>query len=257
MSSEPNVNRRADVPTGSADTPGGTAPAMAPMRQLLLPFGPAAEPSFDSFVVGANAALLQHLRAAALPAAPGAPIYLWGPAGSGKTHLLRALAQEHQCRGGTVAWFDADTPLPWTLEGEVTLAVIDRCDALDAARQHAAFGLFVAATGMVGQLAAAGRMPPVDLALREDLRTRLGWGHVYALQPLAEADLRAALRQQADERGVHLGDEVIAYLLTHFERDMKHLTQLLERLDQFALVEQRANLTLPLLKRMLAQIAVA
>ena len=80
----------------------------------------------------------------------------------------------------------------------------------------------------------------MDLPLREDLRTRLGWGHVFALQPLAEAEMRAALRREADRRGVFLSDEVMDYLLTRFERNLKPLMAQLDRLDRFSLANQRA-----------------
>ena len=92
--------------------------------------------------------------------------------------------------------------------------------------------------------------------MREDLRTRLGWGHVYALQPLAEPEVRAALRREADRRGVFLSDDVMDYLLTRFERDLKHLMAQLDRLDEFALANKRA-ITVPLLKQMLADAAAA
>ena len=42
------------------------------------------------------------------------------------------------------------------------------------------------------------------------------------------------------------------YLLTRFARDLKHLMALLDRLDEFALVNKRA-VTVPLLKQMLAE----
>jgi DnaA family protein len=99
---------------------------------------------------------------------------------------------------------------------------------------------------------AAGRVPPVDLQVRDDLRTRLAWGHVFALQPLAEEQARAALRREADRRGIFLSDDVMDYLLTRFARDLKHLMQLLDRLDTFALSQHR-NITVPLLKTMLAE----
>ena len=88
--------------------------------------------------------------------------------------------------------------------------------------------------------------------MREDLRTRLGWGHVFALQPLAEAEVRAALRREADRRGIFLSDEVMDYLLTRFARDLKHLMAQLDRLDEFSLATKRA-ITVPLLKQMLAE----
>ena len=98
--------------------------------------------------------------------------------------------------------------------------------------------------------ARAGRFPPVDLQVREDLRTRLGWGPVHQVHPLAEAGTRDALHQEARRRGIVLADEVLDYLLTRFARDLKSLMHLLHRLDGFALAEKRA-ITVPLLKRML------
>jgi DnaA family protein len=60
------------------------------------------------------------------------------------------------------------------------------------------------------------------------------------------------LRQEADRRGIFLSDEVMDHLLTRFERNLAHLMNLLDRLDQYALASQRA-VTVPLLKRMLAE----
>ncbi|UUX97657.1 DnaA regulatory inactivator Hda [Aquabacterium sp. J223] len=219
------------------------------MKQIPLAIVEPAQPDFDHFLVGANAAALQHL----LALQPGAaPVYLWGPEGSGKTHLLHALAAEQRRRGAQVGSFDARTPLPWTLDEGWAALLLDDCDAFDADRQQAAFSLFVQAHPAGVLIAAAGRLPPVDLPVRDDLRTRLGWGHVFALAPLAEDEARAALRREADRRGVLLADEVIDYLLTRFSRDLKHLMLLLDRMDRFALSQQRP-LTVPLLRRMLAE----
>lgn len=220
------------------------------MKQIPLAIDAASDPSFESFLaLGPAQPALEHLRALA----PGsAPVYLWGPRGSGKTHLLRALATCRQRQGDRVGWFDADASLPWTLDDGRPLIVIDDCERLNAAQQQAAFALFVEAATEGLPWAAAGRWPPVDLPLREDLRTRLAWGHVFALEPLPEAQARAALRREADRRGVFLSDEVIDYLFSRFTRDLKHLMDLLEQLDRFALANKRA-LTVPLLKQMLAR----
>ena len=217
------------------------------MQQIPLAIGPEALPTFDSFLSGPNEAAHSHLRTLPLPAAP---VYLWGPAGSGKTHLLRALAHQQQQEGHRVGWFDAADAVPWPLAADWSLVVIDRCEALDEAAQHAAFTLFVEATVQGVQIAAAGRLPPVDLAVRDDLRTRLGWGHVFALQPLSEAETRAALRREADRRGIFLSDEVMDFMLTRFARDLGSLMQLLDLLDGYALQAKRA-VTIPLIKSML------
>ena len=52
--------------------------------------------------------------------------------------------------------------------------------------------------------------------------------------------------------GITLTDDVAAYLLTHFRRDMPSLMALLDALDRFSLEQKRA-VTLPLLRRMLAR----
>jgi DnaA family protein len=225
------------------------AACLEPMKQIPLPIGPEPRTSLDSFLPGANVQALQHL-AALVP--PAAPVYLWGPAGSGKTHLLRGLAARTQAAGQGVGWFDAADHTPWAPNPGWSLVVIDRCDELAAGQQRAAFTLFVEAAANGVQFAAAGRLPPVDLPLREDLRTRLAWGHVFALQPLAEAETRAALRRDADRRGILLTDDVLDYLLTRFPRDLTHLMRLLDRLDDFGLAQGR-RITLPLLRRMLVE----
>ena len=226
-------------------------------RQIPLAIGLAPLMALDSFVPGpssANAAALVHLRG--LLASPAAPIYLWGASGSGKTHLLQGLTGAWQAQGGQAAWFDPSTPMPWTLDDKASLVVLDDAPALAGGRQQAAFALFIDVAAAGVQWAAAGSVPPVDLPLRDDLRTRLAWGHVFALEPLPEADARAVLRREADRRGIWLGDEVMGYLLTRFSRDLKHLMALLDRLDEFSLAQKRA-ITVPLLKRMFEEEGLA
>ena len=217
------------------------------MKQIPLAIGPEPLMTFESFIADGNEAALAHLRA--LAAEGGAPVYLWGAGGSGKTHLLRALADATRARGGSAGWFDAHAPLPWLFDPGWSLVVLDDCETFDEVHQHAAFALFIDAAAYGAQIAAAGALPPTDLPLRDDLRSRLGWGDVFALEALAEAPARAVLFSEAARRGIHLSDEVLGYLMTRFSRDLKHLMQLLDRLDEFALAERRA-VTVPLLKKM-------
>ena len=93
-------------------------------------------------------------------------------------------------------------------------------------------------------------MGRVHHPLRDDLRSRLGWGHVFQLQLLGEAERRAVLRQEAEARGVALGDEVMDYMLRRFSRDLGSLMQLLDHLDRYALQTQRP-ITIPLIRAML------
>ena len=224
------------------------------MRQLPLAILPAAPRSFETFVPGHNAWALAQLSELAQGAGNAGvpPVYLWGPAGCGKTHLLQSLAASQRALGRVVAWFDAQTPLPWDADAMPALTVFDHCEGYNPARQQAAFARFVDAVARGAWVAAAGRVPPVDLPLRDDLRSRLGWGHVIALQPLADDEAAAVLTQEARRRGLELSDELRDYVLNRFARDLGSLMGLLERADAFALARQRA-LTVPLLRQMLAE----
>ena len=74
------------------------------MQQVPLSLSPASVATFASFCPGPNRLAWQHLQSSPLP---NAPVYLWGPRGSGKTHLLRALAQACQSQGRVAGWWDA------------------------------------------------------------------------------------------------------------------------------------------------------
>lgn len=226
---------------------------MMGMKQLPLAIGLDAAPDFDSFASGANQATVVTLKGLLTQlGAPSAPVYLYGPSGTGKTHLLNALAHDLQLRGGRSGFFRASHPLPWSFDEGWSMILLDDADQLDPLRQHAAFTLFVEAYTHGVQMVSAGRLPPVDLPVREDLRTRFGWGLVFALQPLPEAEVRQVLAHEALRRGVPLGDEVLDYLLTRFARDLGSLMRLLDRLDRFSLAQGRA-VTVPLLKKMLTE----
>lgn len=219
------------------------------MKQIPLAIALEPSPTFDNFVPGHNEAVLEHLKRLR-PAAP--PVYLWGEASCGKSHLLSALAHEVQESGATVGWFAPGERLPWAVAPDWRLVVIDDAQGLSEPEQAAAFALFIEASAQGINLAAAGRLPPVDLPLRDDLRTRLGWGHVFEVGGLGEDESRAALRRHADQRGLLLSDEVMGYLLTRYSRDLKSLVVLLAELDTFGLATSRA-VTVPMLKQLLAE----
>lgn len=229
------------------------------MRQLLLDLGHETVPDLGAFLPGANAEALSWLQAWPAHDGPLSPLYLWGPSGVGKTHLLRAMVERALALGFGVVWLNAQTCQMWdgAQPESPTLALIDDCDRLDAEAQHLAFKLFIESAAAASAEApplfifAAGQVPSVDLPVRDDLRTRLGWGLSFALQPLDEAGLRHALQQDAERRGMALSEDVLAHLLTRHRRDLGSLMGMLDRLDRYALSAHRV-VTVPLIKEMLA-----
>jgi DnaA family protein len=193
-------------------------------RQLPLEISPPAEPTLDTFIAGANAEALERVRALAAGTLREPIVYLWGEAGCGRSHLLRAAARANP---GLVA--------------------VDDVETLDAAAQQALFLAINAAREGQAPVLAAGSAPPAGLALREDLRTRLGWGLVYQLRPLTDVQKAVHLRAEAARRGLRLSDEVVWYLLHHLPRDLASLNAVLDRIDRHSLARQRP-VTLPLVR---------
>ena len=221
------------------------------MKQLPLDIGLARPPSFASFLAGPNEAAWKHLQLwAGSPTRSPVPTYLWGAAGSGKTHLLKAVQESLREQGAATGWLDPSIAEPPAFDERWALVLMDDVHLYNAEQQHAAFNWFVHAQTLQCGVLAAGLLPPADLKLREDLRTRLGWGHIFELHVLGEPERRAVLRQAADARGVFLGDEVMDFILHRFSRDLGSLMQLLDHLDAYALQTQRA-ITIPLIKSML------
>jgi len=221
------------------------------MKQIALDIGLASGPTLASFFARPNEAALKHLQLwAGSPTRSPVPTYLWGATGSGKTHLLKAVREALREQGATAGWMDASVLEPPEFNEAWSVVLLDDVHLYTAVQQHAAFNWFVNAQTHQRGLLAAGELPPADLKLREDLRTRLGWGHVFALLPLSEPERRAVLRQQAEDRGVFLGDEVMDYMLTRFSRDLGSLTELLSLIDGYSLQTKRP-ITIALIKSMM------
>ena len=229
------------------------------MKQIALDIGLHTGPTLTNFFAGStdatNTAALQHLNLwASSPTRSPVPTYLWGGSSSGKSHLLKAVAHALREQGVHVGWLDASILTPPAFDESWAAVLMDDVHLYTAEQQHAAFNWFVNAmtpsTGLQRWVLAAGDRPPADLMLREDLRTRLGWGHVFALQVLSEPERRAVLRKEADARGVFLSDEVMDFMLNRFSRDLGSLMELLDAIDGYAL-QSKKSITVPLIKSMM------
>jgi DnaA family protein len=205
-------------------------------RQLVLNIQPEAEPRFDNFLPGENLEFLLALHTLASGELAEAVVYGWGGPGSGRSHLLRATVAEALRRGRRASYVAAGEPLPEELPA---LLAVDDVEGLDAAGQVALFSLINRAREGQGSVLAAGAVPPGQLPVRPDLATRLGWGLVFALRPLNEADRATALGERAAARGLALSDEVLRYLLGHCRRDLPSLLATLDGLDDYSLSLKR------------------
>lgn len=224
------------------------------MKQLVLDIRPDTPPTLENFVAGANAELVATVSLLATPATaqqlPARHIYLWGAAGSGRSHLLRAsvaLAREGGRPAHLFSAAQVDDSLPDTPDA---LVAIDDVDGLGGEAQIALFNAFNRARGNRQSLLLAGPAAPLGLSLREDLRTRIGQSLIFEVQPLDDAARATILASLAERRGLRLADEVVDFLLRHGRRDLASLRNVLDALDAASLERKRA-ITLPLLREMM------
>jgi len=219
-------------------------------EQLVFDLAASDPPSFSNFLPGRNAEALATLQALAAGTATEAGILIWGAAGGGKSHLLRATVREAQTHGASATYVVDPGALlaqdPERLAGH-TLVAVDGIDRATPDAQALVFRLFNVLKDRKRHLVASSRVSPAALPVREDLRTRLGWGLAFEIAALADAEKAAALSAYAAQRGMPIGDDVIGYLLAHGRRDMSALLATLSALDRYSLATRRP-ITVPLLR---------
>lgn len=218
------------------------------MKQLVLDLG--AEPvcTLESFEVGRNAEVAALMRQFAERSSREHFAYLWGETGAGKSHLLKALASSERAR--YISPFSIETEFLYS--PDVDLYLLDDCEKLSPVAQIDAFALFNEIRANNAYMVSAGSVAPAVLPVREDLRTRMGWGLVYQIHGLTDDEKLATLTQMAEARGLTLSPGVLPYLLSHFQRDMVSLSSMLDSLDQYSL-ETKRPITLPLLREWLQE----
>ena len=216
-------------------------------RQLLLKLRPEGAPTLDNFVVGANGELIDRLR----NFGSSDQLYLWGDPGAGRSHLLTAIARKgnsHTVIQAAAADIDDNF-------GDIdpgALLVVDDVDRLSPEAQGVMFRIFISARQNGVALLLSGPVPPLQLDLREDLRTRIGQMLIYEIKGLSDDEKAAALHHYAQQRGLPMDDAVVRYLLVHGRRDLPSLLATVDRLDEISLALQRPP-TLPLLRELLTQ----
>ncbi len=225
-------------------------------RQLPLPVRLKDEATFDNFLPQPAARALIGALQQQVSAAGEAIIYLFGGAGSGKSHLLQASCH---LAGGNAIYLPLGELVDYepaeVLQGIETLDLV--ClDDVDRVLQRAdwelaLFNLCNRAREQGCKLLVAGNAAPRALAVNlPDLRSRLAWGIVYQLSEAQDDEKIAILQFRAARRGLSLSREVCSYIVIRSARDTEALLDLLDKLDDASLIEQRA-LSIPFVKGIL------
>lgn len=238
--------------------PGKAGVSSAAVQQLPLGVRLPDRAVFESFLPAKNLQAVDYARRVASGAVAGAT-WICGPAGSGKTHLLQAVcARAGECgRAGYFPLAGLASLGVGLLEGLPLLECVclDELDCVvgELEWEKMLFGLLREMQEREGRLVVAARAPPALLSWKlPDLGSRFTAAAIFQLRELDESEQQEALRLRARLRGVELPDETSRWLQRRFPRDMRTLYELLDTLDEAALVAQR-RLTIPFIRSVLKE----
>lgn len=221
-------------------------------RQLILNVGLSDRACFENYYAGANAEVLHSIGR--LIEGDTGLLFLWGEEGAGKTHLLFAAQKAVLSAGRHASYLSINDEQVLDglsrFGGADALICVDDVDhaAGDRRVEQLLFNLLEILRPERGALLVAGRKPPSECEFRmADLSSRLNSGASFRLSPLTDGEKAAAMRLRAEQRGFHLPEDVIAYVMRRYPRNTSALFALLDRIDHYSLSEQRM-VTVPLLK---------
>jgi DnaA family protein len=227
------------------------------VRQLPLGIRIPDRAVFASFLPARNAEAVEYVKAVA--AGGSGVVWICGASGSGKTHLLQAAcAQASETMRAAY--------LPLTELAQLGVEVLEGVRQLDCVSvddmdvvagkiewERALFSIVREVEDAGSRVIAAAKSPPALLKWAlPDLGSRLSAGAVFQLRALDEAEQHEALQLRARLRGLELPDETSRWLQRRFPRDMRTLYEILDTLDEAALVAQR-RLTVPFIRSVLRE----
>lgn len=224
---------------------------MSPQIPLALKFAP--DQRLDAFIGQSQLrAALAAIAGDEASAQAGEWLYLAGPPGSGKSHLLLAACAQARGMGRSASYLplaELAGRLKDMLQGQDP-AALTCLDGLEAIAGHgddevALFHFHNASRQAGGCLLYAAAAMPASLGLHlPDLVSRLEQCTRLALEPPDEAQRRDILRARAARRGLELDDAVLDFVFRRVGRDLGTLTALLDKLDRASLASQR-RITVP------------
>lgn len=229
------------------------------MRQLPLGIVLPDSTNFDTFFPGPNEEVVTTLRQH-IEHQDNGLFFVHGSADSGKTHLLQAAchrAADMQLSPVYLSFATTEALRPDALNGleHLDLIAIDDLHRIAGLEQweHALFHLMNAAREHSTMMIVAASNTPEALGIRlPDLRSRIDAGLIYRVRSLDDHARLRALQLRAQNRGMELSDEVGAYLLSRYPRNLGSLFEILNKLDEVSLIEQR-RITIPFIRQALNQ----
>ncbi|MGA1569995.1 MAG: chromosomal replication initiator protein DnaA [Ilumatobacteraceae bacterium] len=226
-----------DHSTSTTGYPQGVDGASAPEEAGLNP-----RYTFETFVKGASNqfALAAAMRVAETPARSYNPLFIYGAAGLGKTHLLHAIGHyvHHNYRHHVVRYVSTETFMNEYVDAirsnsmaglrrryrEVDVLLIDDVQFLEGKEglQEEFFHTFNSLHGANKQIVlSSDRMPDAIPTLEERLRGRFKWGLITDIQPPDLETRLAILRNKAERDRVEVPDDALEFIASNITNNIR------------------------------------
>ena len=211
--------------------------------------------TFDNFVKGASNqfALAAALRVAETPARSYNPLFIYGSAGLGKTHLLQAIGwyvHDHYAHY-EVRYVSTETFLNEYVDAirtnttaafkrryrDVDVLLIDDIQFMEGKEglQEEFFHTFNSLHGANKQIViSSDRMPDAIPTLEDRLRGRFRWGLITDIQPPDLETRLAILRNKAERDKTPLPADVLEFIASHITSNIRELEGALIRVTAYA-----------------------
>ena len=229
---------------------------MNPESQLALDFDHRPSLGGEDFLIAPpNAEAVRWLDA--WPDWPGGPaLVIFGPAGSGKTHLaqvFRAMSNAH-----VVTPAELGESQPPVYLGDAPAAILEDADAIMGQGGPGGGGPEEAVLHLYNHLAESGRhlmltavQPPARWGIQlKDLASRLNTASQAGIGAPDDALIAAVLVKQFADRQLKVDGDVISFMLSRMERSFEAARAMVSAIDALAL-SQRRNITVPLVRKVL------
>lgn len=253
------VDWRADEVATPDETTGYSAPAGRPSSSVLDTAGLNPRYTFETFVKGQSNqfALAASLRVAETPGRSYNPLFIYGSAGLGKTHLLHAIGHYvHQnYQHDVVRYVSTEAFLNEYVDAirtnttanfkrrfrDIDVLLIDDIQFMEGKEglQEEFFHTFNSLHGANKQIViSSDRMPDAIPTLEERLRGRFKWGLITDVQPPDMETRLAILRNKAERDHSPLPGETLEFIATHITTNIRELEGALIRVTAYASLNQ-------------------